>query len=160
MLRLPNHTQVPNAFMDDHLKDLNGASIKVFLVICRKTIGWHKATEAVSYTQLEQATGLVPNSVLRAISELEERGLLLSERRSGMTTRYTVNFATTIKSEVDHYKNDSGTPPKNDSDKRKERNSRKRFPPPPKEPKIDPTEHAQVAQGLSDLRKKLKRRSP
>jgi phage replication O-like protein O len=46
--------------------------MKCFIAISRKTIGWHKMTDRISYSQLSEITGLSVNSLKKGIHELIE----------------------------------------------------------------------------------------
>lgn len=72
--------------------DLNGASIKVFIAICRKTIGWHKISDAISYSQLKRLTGLSSTSCSRSLQELEDWGIITVDRENGQTNRIDLIF--------------------------------------------------------------------
>lgn len=86
----PNYTQVPNEFIDIIMSNIGGSSVKVFLAICRKTIGWHKDTDSISLTQLQEMTGISRNTLLDSINELG--GLLVIDKKEGKTNKYTINF--------------------------------------------------------------------
>jgi phage replication O-like protein O len=92
MIAKPNYTQVPNEILDNRLSKMSCAEIKVFLTICRKTIGWHKDTDAVSYTQLMESTGLARAAVATAIKELEKKELIKVDRFYKRTSLYTIWF--------------------------------------------------------------------
>lgn len=95
MLRKPNHTQVPNEFIDDCMRGLSGSACKVFLVICRKTIGWHKETDQISQGQIAELTGIRIQAVRKALDELLAAGLITKETSGeGRATKtvYGVNF--------------------------------------------------------------------
>lgn len=68
-MRSTNYTQVSNEFIEQMHK-FDGAEVKVFLAITRKTIGWHKKLDKISYPQLELITGLSVNSIKKAIKTL------------------------------------------------------------------------------------------
>ena len=72
----PNYTQVPNLFLDEHMKDMNKAELKVMLATCRKTFGWQKGRDRISLTQFEELTGLARSSVQEGITAAIERGVL------------------------------------------------------------------------------------
>ena len=95
MLSKLNHTQVSNDFIEQHMKKLTGAEVKVFLAICRKTIGWHKDTDAISISQIASLTGLSDKPITSATSKLIERGLILVEKAPGKTSKFTLNYTTT-----------------------------------------------------------------
>ena len=60
MTKIPqsNYTQVPNVFFDEILEGLNLAETKVLLAIMRKTFGWQKQIDRISYSQIVKMTGL------------------------------------------------------------------------------------------------------
>ncbi len=37
----PNYTQIPNALLDSAMAEMSGAELKITLVVCRRTLGWH-----------------------------------------------------------------------------------------------------------------------
>jgi len=76
MLKSQNHTQIPNEFLDEYLHKVSQSATKVFLVICRKTFGWHKKTDRISFSQLSDATGLSNSTCQLAVAELEELDLI------------------------------------------------------------------------------------
>ena len=99
----PNHTQVPNSFIDETMRELKGAEVKVFLIICRKTIGWHKETDSISVSQIMDFTGLSDGGAQSAIHSLEERDLIVVDRGKGgrgLGNSYTINFIDTPQKSV------------------------------------------------------------
>lgn len=68
-MKSTNYTQVSNEFISQMHK-FDGAEVKVFLAITRKTIGWHKTSDRISYSQLELLTGLSVTSIKKAIKVL------------------------------------------------------------------------------------------
>ncbi len=96
-----NHTQVSNNFIDQYMKEINGADVKVFLAICRKTIGWHKETDAISLTQLEKITGLARRHVVRAVGELVKKDIIMVIQEPGKTNKYSVNYQTSDERELE-----------------------------------------------------------
>lgn len=79
-----NHTEVPNDFFDKWMPKLKGSEIQVFLTICRQTRGWHKETDRISISQLQNKTGLSNRSVIDASKSLEEKGLIITEIVDGI----------------------------------------------------------------------------
>lgn len=75
-MNLPNYTQINNQFIDN-MNKYNGNAVKVFLAISRKTIGWHKESDRISYSQLRKLTGLSTNSIKSAISILVKDGWII-----------------------------------------------------------------------------------
>jgi len=91
MLNKINHTQISNDFLDIYMDKLSGAAVKVFLTISRKTIGWHKDTDYISYSQLENLTGLSVNTVKKAIKELKNCNLIEAEKTK-FCFKYSINY--------------------------------------------------------------------
>jgi len=102
-----NHTQLPNEFIDKYMHQVSPAATKVFLAICRKTIGWHKMTDDISSTQLIEMTGMSKNTVKSAVDELVEIGLIIKYKRGygkGQETCYTINFEKQIPESTQIYR--------------------------------------------------------
>lgn len=91
-----NHTQVPNDLFDDLLRELTGSELRIVLIILRKTRGWHKETDKISYSQIQQLTGLSRASVSKGISSLAERRLIAIDK-AGNTHSYKINYYTGLK---------------------------------------------------------------
>jgi hypothetical protein len=72
----PNHTQTPNELFDIYLSQMGEAELKVTLVIIRKTLGYHKKRDPISFTQLQKETGLTRQSAWDGVQAAIERGLV------------------------------------------------------------------------------------
>jgi phage replication O-like protein O len=72
----PNHTQTPNVLFDKHMAEMGEAELRVVLVVCRKTFGWHKEKDRISLSQLEKFTGMSRQGVLNGIEDAVNRGVL------------------------------------------------------------------------------------
>ena len=93
----PNYTQVPDAVFDRLMPILSGAEFKVLCYVVRRTFGFRKGVDAISLTQiisgittragrqLDGGTGLSRDSVTKAIKSLEEKGVIVVNRRSSPT---------------------------------------------------------------------------
>ncbi len=79
-LKVPSHTQFPNIIIDNFMLKMTGAQIKVILAIARKTIGWHKISDRISYSQLCKLTGLSTNALKAGIKGLIEMNLISQEK--------------------------------------------------------------------------------
>lgn len=75
----PNYTQIPNIILDHWLPILGHAELKVLMAICRKTFGWHKATDQISASQLEKLTGLKEYHVRKSAKSLMEKGMIIKK---------------------------------------------------------------------------------
>ena len=94
MIKAPHYTQFPNVIIDEYLKDLSLAELKVMTVIVRKTLGWHKEIERLSSGQIQKLTGLSKNAVKEGIRTLRDKGLILVERTGrgkGIKTYFELN---------------------------------------------------------------------
>lgn len=90
-----NHTQVSNAFIDGWMRKLSPACTPVFLSIARKTIGWHKASDKISRSQITELTGMSDDVVKAATRELAENNLITVEhliQGRGNPPSYEINY--------------------------------------------------------------------
>ena len=93
MITLPNHTQVSNEFIDKGMSQLKGNAVKVLLAVYRKTIGWHKLSDKIAYSQLQKMTGIKHNVTLKsAIDELIEKEYITREKVDDYGYRYDLNI--------------------------------------------------------------------
>ena len=74
---IANSFQLPNALVDEMLCKLSGNACKIYLLIVRKTRGWHKEADKISYSQIQKYTGVNHRAtVSKAIDELLGIGLI------------------------------------------------------------------------------------
>ncbi len=90
----PNYTMVPDELFDDLLADLSGSEVKALLYIVRRTFGFKRDSDSISINQmlegitardgrvLDRGTGLARSTLVTALKSLEERNVIISERRS------------------------------------------------------------------------------
>lgn len=91
--RSPNYTPVPDELFDELLVELSGAELKVLLYIIRRTFGFKRESDTISLSQmltgiqtregrvLDRGVGLSKKTLLLALRSLEEREIILTERR-------------------------------------------------------------------------------
>ncbi|UYZ90751.1 replication protein [Moraxella bovis] len=80
---IANSFQLPNAFVDEMLCKLSGNACKIYLLIVRKTRGWHKEADRISYSQIQKSTGLNSRTTIsKALDELIDLGLIIKEQGS------------------------------------------------------------------------------
>ncbi|EHU2649491.1 hypothetical protein AZG96_RS05130 [Acinetobacter baumannii] len=79
---VPNSFQVANAFVDEAMSKISDASVKIYLIINRKTRGWAKECDALSITQLEELSGKSHPTVVRCTKELLKVGLVKKHEQS------------------------------------------------------------------------------
>jgi phage replication O-like protein O len=89
VIKKPNYTQIPNVYFDEIMTKLNGSENLVFLAIMRKTFGWQKKRDRISYSQLMEITGLAKSTVSDALKSLLEMKFIVSEK-DGQNIRYSV----------------------------------------------------------------------
>ncbi len=82
VIEKPNYTQTPNILFDKIMCTLNESELKVFLAIIRKTFGWQKTHDRISFTQIEEMTGLSRQSI--------SNGLYGQDKASGLVGRKLV----------------------------------------------------------------------
>src|SRR6266542_2980462 len=109
--KAPTYTPVPDELFDHVMRHLAQAELLVLLYIIRRTFGFKKDSDTISLNQichgittrdgrcLDEGTGLARSSAVREIKGLEDKGLIVAERRprSGHTpaetTAYQLRFA-------------------------------------------------------------------
>ncbi|MGV0886006.1 replication protein [Acinetobacter venetianus] len=79
---VPNSFQIANAFVDDAMNKISDASVRIYLLIVRKTRGWTKESDALSLRQLEKLSKKSRPTVCKCLSELEEVGLIKKHHQS------------------------------------------------------------------------------
>jgi phage replication O-like protein O len=79
-IEAPNYTQIPNVIFDCWMEKLSPAEFKIICTICRKTFGWRKDFDHISLRQLEKTTGLSKRWIIKSISSLIEKGLVIKSR--------------------------------------------------------------------------------
>jgi len=89
----PNYTIVPDELFDQLMVDLSGAELKVLLYIVRRTFGFKRDSDNISLSQmlngiqtrdgrvLDRGVGLSKKTLLQALNSLEERNIILTQRR-------------------------------------------------------------------------------
>jgi phage replication O-like protein O len=89
-----NFTPVPNAFFDEIMKKISPAETLVFLALCRRIYGWHKASDRVAMSQIQAATGLARNTAKRALAKLVKSGFIVMVKNAGpkVAAEYSINF--------------------------------------------------------------------
>lgn len=76
----PNFTQIPNLLLEEHIKLMTEAEMRVALAIARKTFGWHKRQDRLSLSQLMELTGMSRQGVINGIEAGITRGIIRREQ--------------------------------------------------------------------------------
>ena len=102
----PHWTQVPDLVFDGMLPDLSGAELKVLLYLIRRTYGFKKDGDSITFSQLchgirrsdgtviDRGTGLSKSTVSLAIKTLEEKHLIEVSRDLTAVGDAEVNYYT------------------------------------------------------------------
>ena len=69
-MQLPNYTQVSNDFIEYGMSKYPAHVACIFIAISRKTIGWHKVTDKITYGQLCEMAGLSVNTLKKGLKML------------------------------------------------------------------------------------------
>lgn len=110
--RFPSYTQVPDQLFDELLPILSGGELKALLYICRRTFGFKRESDNISLnqmlngitkedgSQLDLGTGLSKPTLLRALKSLQDKEILIAERRANeqkgdLATNYRLHMANT-----------------------------------------------------------------
>lgn len=81
---VPNFTQTPNVFFDEWLNELSSTEVHVLCAIIRKTYGWRKEEDRISFSQLKKLTGLALSTIQNAIKKLIEREIIIQRIVDGI----------------------------------------------------------------------------
>ncbi len=100
---IPNSTQIPNHVLDMVLPRIPEGEARCLLYICRRTFGFHKQEDNISFSQFENGiqtsqsrqldfgTGLSRPTISTALSNLIKAGAISVEKRS-KGNRYRLNI--------------------------------------------------------------------
>jgi DNA-binding Lrp family transcriptional regulator len=98
LLKAIEVTLIQNEFIDEHLKHIEGAAVKVFLYVARYTYGDMDETRPVKKMEIAEKIGLSEKSVYNALKELTDRQLVVVVRNKGRgaCNGYRINNARQI----------------------------------------------------------------
>lgn len=71
-LLIPNTTQIPNVLLDKVIPNLPPGAVRILLAVVRKTYGWQKSSDRISFSQLETLTGLSREGVNTGIKNIKK----------------------------------------------------------------------------------------
>ena len=106
---IPNSFQVPNAFVDECMKDLSASATLCYLFIVRKTKGWQKEEDAIAISQFVSGTGLSNRVVIKACNELVKYGLINQKTGVRNTKIFSVNLCIKVTSDEKSHVTNSHT---------------------------------------------------
>jgi hypothetical protein len=97
-LFVPNSFQTPNVIVDRLLSHMSGPQTKILLLVCRKTFGWGKRVDRISFTQFEAEAGVSRSSVYELLEIFTRSGLLL---KTSTGTRQTNGWRLNLEADPD-----------------------------------------------------------
>jgi hypothetical protein len=104
-------TLFPDALLDRVMANLTGAEFKVLAYIVRRTFGFKKQADTISLDQicngvkrvdgrlLDGGTGLSKKTAIAALKGLEDKGVIVADRRSTNKGRLPTAFAIRLKAQ-------------------------------------------------------------
>ena len=78
---IPNSFQVPNFLVDKSSPHLSGPQAKILMVLCRKTFGWHKREDVISFGQFRDEAGVSRSSAIEALRVFMDAGLAIKAKQ-------------------------------------------------------------------------------
>ena len=91
-------TKVPNEILESLARiHLSQYEIRVVLFLIRKTHGWHKETDWISLSQIEEGTGIAKPNVCRTIKSLKRKNIIIRPDRKHVGLRQDHDFWVRIK---------------------------------------------------------------
>jgi hypothetical protein len=101
------YTKFSNYVFDHIMPELSPAAFKVLMFIIRRTLGWRKECDEISYSQFMEGTGIgSEHTIKKAIDELDSKGYIKVDRDRGVSNFYSINtqvlsVTTTVESAED-----------------------------------------------------------
>lgn len=90
---VPNYTQVPNVVIDDLAAKLSDSAFKIYVVLIRKTKGWERKRDAIAISQFCELTGKSKPTVIKALDELINLGLIKKTKFTKYGNEYELNLS-------------------------------------------------------------------
>ncbi len=84
-----DYTKVPNVLLE-FMGHFTEAEFKVVLAIARKTIGWGKEKDKISFSQIETMTGISRTAIHYALKTLQADELVLVEGKPRQLKTYSL----------------------------------------------------------------------
>lgn len=95
---IPNSTQIPNILLDFVLPELPAGEMRCLLYICRRTYGFHKEYDRISFSQFifgisekDKGCGVSRPVVAESLRNLEKAGAI-SIQKSKLGNTYKINL--------------------------------------------------------------------
>jgi phage replication O-like protein O len=99
-LLIPNTCQVPNVLLDEVMPRLPGSALKVMLAVVRKTYGFQKRSDKISFKTLQKLTGLSRDAVNQGIKALGPLLIIMPGRKNVPTSDGVNEYALNLNIET------------------------------------------------------------
>jgi phage replication O-like protein O len=94
-------TNIPNDMLEAIISmDLTSTEQKIVLLVIRKTYGFHKEKDWISYTQFMEHTRRSRFSVWSSIKKLVSKSILVRSTKLGKKTFYSINREKLVRSTI------------------------------------------------------------
>ena len=110
----PSYFQCPNDLIDHWMPLLKEGELRILLIVIRKTFGWNKDKDYISYSLFEEISGLGRKAVMKSVQSLVEKGIIKKEI-TGIFGKEKV-FYSLIVHETEQQKIESDQDPKDPPD--------------------------------------------
>lgn len=96
MAKKKGHIDINHDIAEALMKiNLSGYQYRIIWAIFRKTYGWHKSTDKISFTQFEKMTGLKRWHIERAVEKLETLNIIIIDRNNRINKyKFNSNYDT------------------------------------------------------------------
>jgi phage replication O-like protein O len=84
-----SYTRIPNHILDN-MAQLTPYGVAVLMFIARKTIGWSKHQDRISYGQIAEATGISRRKVIDVCKELVDQGFICCQTHENGVNTYAL----------------------------------------------------------------------
>ncbi|WP_294967044.1 replication protein [Sulfurimonas sp.] len=90
---IPNSFQIPNIIIDEYLHTLSDFELRVYLIIIRKTKGWHKEKDNIAISQFIKLLKIKdPRTIKKAIKGLVKLNLIKKIENVGKESTFSINL--------------------------------------------------------------------
>jgi phage replication O-like protein O len=97
------YTMFDNYLLDRIMPEIKPNAWKILCLIIRKTRGWHKESDRISFSQIKRGTGISSDETIsNALKQLSAKQYILIEHNEKwQATKYKINTSFTTKIEVE-----------------------------------------------------------
>jgi phage replication O-like protein O len=90
---IPNSFQVPNIIIDGYMQRMSANAFRIYMVLVRKTKGWHKDSDSLSQSQIMALTGIQSEKTVRkALDGLIAFEIISEQKKTGCQSTFFVSL--------------------------------------------------------------------